>query len=199
MIGIVDYGAGNLASVKKAFDHLSADCRLVRSEKEMAAVDRLVLPGVGAFGAAVENLRRHGVWDGLQLHLERGRPLLGICLGMQLLFEDSRESPGASGLGFFSGGVERFRLGKVPQIGWNRVVGADGTELFLGLPGAPYFYFVHGYHVVPRESGIIIARTTYGLFYPSVVRRDAVLGVQFHPEKSGACGLQLLENWRKSC
>jgi imidazole glycerol-phosphate synthase subunit HisH len=203
MIGIVDYGAGNLRSVSKALDFLGFENRLVGGAGGLAGIERLVLPGVGAFGEAARQLRTRGLFAPVKEWLEVGQPFLGICLGLQLLFESSEESPGEPGLAVFRGSCRKLIERKVPQIGWNTVAacggGADDPALLRGLPAEPYFYFVHSYCVAPEEADLVIAETDYGGPYPSIAGRGRVLGVQFHPEKSGGLGLQLLENWVRTC
>jgi glutamine amidotransferase len=202
MIGIVDYGAGNLKSVRKAFDFLGFESRLVDGAGGLEGIDKLVLPGVGAFGAAARRLRAGGLFDPLKEWLEAGRPFLGICLGLQLLFETSEESPGEPGFALFRGSCRKLRERKVPQIGWNTVTArdaGDGPALLRGLPAEPYFYFVHSYCAAPEDDRLVVGRTDYGGPYPSIAGRGRVWGVQFHPEKSGGLGLRLLENWVREC
>lgn len=199
MIAIVDYGAGNLRSVQKAFDHLGAASQVIRSRKELEGAERLVLPGVGAFGTAMEKLKTSGLLEGVEEWLGSGAPFLGICLGMQLLLEGSAESEGVAGLGFLDGGCLPFREGKVPQIGWNQLTIQKGSRLLQGIDDGSFFYFLHGYYVDPQESEVVTATTEYGVRYPSVIERENVAAVQFHPEKSGELGLRLLENWVRSC
>lgn len=204
MIGIVDYGAGNLRSVRKAFDFLGFESRRVGggADAGLDGIGRLVLPGVGAFGAAARQLREQDLFDPVKEWLAAGRPFLGICLGLQLLFESSEESPGEPGLAAFRGTCRRLREKKVPQIGWNTVTarsGGDVPPLLRGLPSEPYFYFVHSYFVAPEDEGLVAGQTDYGGPYPAIAGRGRVWGVQFHPEKSGALGLRLLENWVRQC
>jgi glutamine amidotransferase len=199
VIAIVDYGAGNLRSVQKAFDHLGVARQVVRSRKELESAERLVLPGVGAFGTAMEKLKTSGLLEGVEEWLGSGAPFLGICLGMQMLLEDSAESEGVAGLGFLKGSCLPFREGKVPQIGWNQLTVQKGSRLLQGIDDGSFFYFLHGYYVDPQETEVVTATTEYGVRYPSVIERDNVAAVQFHPEKSGELGLRLLENWVRSC
>ncbi len=199
MIGIIDYGAGNLLSVKKAFDYLGVESKIIRSEEEFNTADRIVLPGVGAFGAAAGRLKESGFFRLIKEWLQSDRPFLGICLGMQLLFETSFESEGACGFGFFKGSCLRFNLGKVPQIGWNRINIKKDSNLLEGIPDDSFFYFLHGYYADPQEEDSIIAATHYGISYPSIMKRGNIYAVQFHPEKSGEAGLKLLENWGEKC
>lgn len=199
MIAIVDYGAGNLRSVQKAFEYLQVESQVVSSRAELRGADGLVLPGVGAFGTAAKRLRGSGLFDTVQEWLRSGDPFLGICLGMQLLFEGSSESPGVEGLGVFKGTCLPFKEGKVPQIGWNQIQIQEGSRLLEGVDDGSFFYFLHGYYVETGDTGMVTALTQYGVTYPSVVERGNVMAVQFHPEKSGELGLRLLQNWVESC
>jgi glutamine amidotransferase len=199
MIAIIDYGAGNLKSVKKAFDYLNFDSRVTSNSKELTEVDKVVLPGVGAFGAAVEKLQESGFYEAIQDWLRSNKPFLGICLGMQLLFENSSESPGVKGLAIFKGENLRFNSGKVPQIGWNQVQIQCRSRLLDNIPDSSFFYFLHGYYISPANLDLITATTKYGVNYPSVIENGNIYGVQFHPEKSGNVGLKLLRNWIYLC
>lgn len=199
MIAIVDYGAGNLRSVKKAFDFLGFESQFVTAPTEISGAERLVLPGVGAFGAAMDKLTERGLVGSIHRWVEEDKPFLGICLGMQLLFETSSESPGVRGLSLFKGVCKRFEHDKVPQIGWNQISMTQRSNLFKGIDDGSYFYFLHGYYIAPAEADIILAETDYALRYPSVVGRGRTYAVQFHPEKSGDKGLQLLKNWVELC
>lgn len=199
MIGIVDFGAGNLRSAKKAFDYLGAPATIVSSARELEAIDRMVVPGVGSFGHAAAMITERGLRGPIIDWIRAGRPFLGICLGLQLLYEASDESEGTDGLGVFRGTCRRFSEGKVPQIGWNSIVKRRGSDLLTGIKDGEYFYFVHGYYVLPRDNTHSIATTRYGAEYPSVVGSGRVLAVQFHPEKSGDQGIRLLRNWVERC
>ena len=195
MIGIVDYGAGNLRSVKKAVDFVGAPNRILDGPDGFDGVEKLILPGVGAFAAAIEGLRERGIFQPVAEWLEADRPFLGICLGMQVLFEGSEEAPGVRGFGLFAGDVHRFRHDRVPQIGWNRVFRSGESTLLQEIDDGAYFYFLHGYHVRPADDSIVIGRTEYGLDYPSAVASGRRFAVQFHPEKSSSHGQRLLRNW----
>ncbi len=204
MIAIVDYGIGNLRSVEKAFRHVGADARLVSDAAAVRAAHAVVAPGVGAFGACALGLRNGG-FDALVLEaVQAGKPLLGICVGMQLLFDSSEEMGQHAGLGLLPGRVLRFPDGmvdragqrlKTPQIGWNQLWHDDSDPLLAGVPSGSFAYFVHSYYCAPAEPSDVVATTDYGLDYASIVRRGNLWGVQFHPEKSQAVGLQILRNF----
>lgn len=199
MIAIIDYGAGNLQSVKKAFDFLNVKSQVVSSPNEAAGAEKIVLPGVGAFGAAVDKLNDSGFYPWIKNWLDADRPFLGICLGMQLLFETSTESKGYYGLGAFAGRNIRFQQGKVPQIGWNQIQKSKDSRLLSGIEDNSFFYFLHGYYIAPENEAIVSATTEYFISYPSIIERGNVFAVQFHPEKSGEAGLKLLKNWVELC
>lgn len=199
MIGIIDYGAGNLLSVKKALDYIGAECIFIASNQDFEGVDRLVLPGVGAFGAALNRLKSGGFYEFIKEWLRNDQPFLGICLGLQLLFEVSQESEGIEGFGLFKGRVPRFQHRKVPQIGWNRVKQVRDIELFDGIKDGSFFYFLHGYYVEPENTNIIAGITEYGVSYTSVVQKGNITAIQFHPEKSGENGIRMLKNWVNLC
>ncbi len=196
MIVIVDYGIGNLRSVQKAFEQVGAPVRLISSPAELEGARAIVLPGVGAFGDGMRNLQSLGFVEPLCQAIEAGVPLLGICLGMQLLFEESEEMGLHRGLGLLRGRVRRFAGGiKVPQIGWNQLFWRRPNPLQAGVPDGAYAYFVHSYYVEPADPDDILATTDYGISYASIVGRENLLGVQFHPEKSQAVGLRILRNF----
>ena len=191
---IVDYGMGNLRNVRRAFDQLTHDVLVTDDIKIIASADKLVLPGVGAFGEAVKRIDSLGFRKPLVKHVEDNRPLLGICLGMQLLFERSEESPGTLGLGLLKGEIKKFGGGvKVPHIGWNDVVPA-GSSVLLGTNGSSAcFYFVHSYYL--PDSPATVATSTYGVRFSSAVQWENIFGVQFHPEKSQTAGAQLIRHF----
>lgn len=201
MITIVDYGSGNLRSVSKAFDHLGIANQVTTDPKAVAAADRLVLPGVGAFGACVDGVRQRGFEPAVHEFIATGRPFLGICVGMQILVETSEESPESAGLGVIKGRSPRFTCDlKIPHIGWNNVAtGGNGGPLLKGIPDGEYFYFVHSYFIRPEgaDTGIISGRCTYGEEFPATIQRGNVFATQFHPEKSQRWGLKLLENFAR--
>ncbi|MGB9720559.1 MAG: imidazole glycerol phosphate synthase subunit HisH [bacterium] len=198
MIGIIDYGAGNLHSVKNAFDYLRIKNRIIKMPEDLSSVKRIILPGVGAFGFAIKRLKETGLFDKIVDWLRDGRPFLGICLGLQLLFESSEESEGIKGFGIFKGNIKKFRKYKIPQIGWNGVEPVKSSPL-VDFRKKTFFYFLHGYYVDTPEKDLILGMTEYGMKYPSIINRENIYGVQFHPEKSGEMGLILLRNWVERC
>jgi glutamine amidotransferase len=189
-ISIMDYGVGNLHSISKGLERAGANAQIVEDPQELLEAECIVFPGVGAFGAAMEALRP--VLPGLRKKVKDGTPTLGICLGMQILFEKSEESNGG-GVAVIKGTVRRLRRGRVPQMGWNEVV-PQSDKLFEGVPEGSQFYFANSYICLPAED-VTIADTVYGIRFASAVRKGAILGVQFHPEKSGRPGLRLLSNF----
>ena len=193
---IIDYGVGNLANLKNALDHLGVGCMVVRDPEPLQTVARILLPGVGAFAPAMARLRESGMLDVLTERVQVGIPLLGICVGSQLLLDESEEDGLHPGLGWIPGRVQRFRHKlKIPQIGWNQVEFRKSDPLLEGIADGAHFYFVHSYYMVPNAPGATLAETEYGLRFTSVVRRQNVWGVQFHPEKSQNAGLRLLRNF----
>jgi glutamine amidotransferase len=189
-ISIMDYGVGNLHSISKGLERAGANVQMVEDPEELLEAECIVFPGVGAFGAAMEVLRP--VLPALRKKVKDGTPTLGICLGMQILFEKSEESKG-EGVAVIKGTVRRLRRGRVPQMGWNEVV-PKSDRLFEGVPEGSQFYFANSYICLPAED-VTIADTVYGMRFASAVRKGAILGVQFHPEKSGRPGLRLLSNF----
>lgn len=198
MIGILDYEAGNLGSVTNACRYLELPSRLVTAPAELAGVEAMILPGVGAFGDCLNKLRARGFEQPVKQWIADGRPFLGICVGLQALFEGSDESPGVAGLGVLPGRVRRFPAMptlKVPQMGWNRVKQAQPEcPVFQGIPDEAFFYFVHSFCAGP-EGDFVAGVTEYEIPFASAVWRDNVIAVQFHPEKSQTVGLQLLQNF----
>jgi len=193
-IVIIDYHINNLRSVQKAFAAVGYPASVSDRRNDVRAADLLVLPGVGSFGAAMQNLRRLDLIEPIVNHIRAGKFLLGICLGFQLLFKNSEESGECSGLSIFPSTVRRFPEGvKVPHIGWNSVKKLDQSVLLAGIADNSYFYFVHSYYVEP--NGATTGRTTYGTEFTSVLEWENVFGVQFHPEKSQSVGLRLLKNF----
>ncbi len=196
---VVDYGSGNLRSVQKAFEHVGVTATVGNDPRGMAGAAGLVLPGVGAFGAAMEQLEEKGLVEPLLERIDAGVPFLGVCLGLQLLFESSEEDPGISGLGLVPGDVRALppRV-KVPHIGWNQVQFCTCSDLFEGIPDQSAFYFVHGYAVVPRSPSDVLGMTEYdAVTFASAVEVDNVTAVQFHPEKSSTLGLRFYRNFAR--
>ena len=199
MIAIMDYGVGNLFSVEKAFLYLGADAKITNDADVLRRAEKIVLPGVGAFGDCMRNLEASGMVPVLAERVRAGVPLLGICVGLQVLFEGSDESPGAKGLGVFRGRVRRIRAEglKIPHMGWNslRVERRAPLDLFAGLAEAPFVYFVHSYHAAPEDGAIITATAEYGERLTAAVAKGNICATQFHPEKSGDVGLRILKNF----
>lgn len=198
MITIVDYGAGNLRSISRAFEHLGIAAEVVDRPEAVARAAAVVLPGVGAAGAAMRFLKAKGLDDAVRAALRRGVPFLGVCLGMQLLL-GSHEEGDVAGLALVPGKVRRFPENglAVPQMGWNQVSLLRDSPLFEGIAPGAYFYFAHSYYAEPEDSALVAGQTTYGLPYCSVIESDNLWGAQFHPEKSSANGLRFLRNFAK--
>ncbi|MBN1231326.1 MAG: imidazole glycerol phosphate synthase subunit HisH [Anaerolineales bacterium] len=197
MIAIVDYGAGNLHSVNKGIQFVGGDCQVTKDPKVILAADKVILPGVGAFGDGMTNLEKSGLIPALKQFVSSGKPFLGICLGMQLLFERSEELGNHNGLGFLKGKVIRFTQPgiTIPQIGWNQLNIHQSTPLLADVPEGGYVYFNHSYYCKSTSQENILATTSYGLDFPSIVGRENIFAVQFHPEKSQKHGLQILKNF----
>jgi len=201
MIALIDYGVGNLRSVEKALEAVGADVRLTSQPEAILAAEKVVLPGVGAFGDGMAGLLERNLVETVQSVTERGTPLLGICLGMQLLFESSDELGHHPGLGLLPGCVQRFpeEGQKIPQTGWNQLIIQAESPLLAGINTDDYAYFNHGYYCQPANSQDILATTEYILEYASVVTRGRLFGAQFHPEKSQSVGLAILRNFVERC
>ena len=198
MLALIDYGSGNIRSVTNALKREGADVELVSDPARLADAAGVVLPGVGAFGDCVRGLQTRGLWEPLAAWLAADKPFLGICVGYQMLFDESEESPGVRGFGFFPGKVKRFSTPglKVPQIGWNQLDLTDSAyPLWRGLPTRPHVYFVHSYFPDTTDRVIITSRSTYGETFAASAARGRAAGVQFHPEKSQAVGLAILHNF----
>ncbi|MDA0745297.1 MAG: imidazole glycerol phosphate synthase subunit HisH [bacterium] len=196
MIAIVDYGMGNLRSVQKGFERVGHEATVTDRAEDVARAERVVLPGVGAFGDAMENLRQSGLVDPIVKAISEGRPFLGICVGLQLLFTESEEMGHHRGLDVFPGAVKRFPEGeRVPQIGWNQIHIQKEVPLLDGVPDDSFFFFVHSYHVLAQNPDDCVATTEYGIEYTSIAGRDRAYGIQFHPEKSQDLGLLILKNF----
>ncbi len=198
LLGLIDYGSGNLRSVGKALAKIGARVELLASPERLGEMDAVVLPGVGAFGDCASQLHARGLWEPLAGWLREDKPFLGVCLGYQLLFESSEETPGVAGFGRFAGAVQRFRAPglKVPQIGWNSLqFQRPDARLWRGLADGSHVYFVHSYHPTPTDPGVVAATTDYGGPFAAAVEQGRTMGVQFHPEKSQDAGLTMLRNF----
>ena len=199
MIAIIDYGAGNVRSVEKALQYVGCETQLTADAEAIEKADGIVLPGVGAFGDAMASLRRSGADEIVRKGIASGKPFLGVCLGLQVLFERSEETPGVEGLGAFRGEILRIPSEgglKVPHIGWNSIECDRECPLFKGLPEQPYVYFVHSYYLKAAQP-IVSATAQYGVEIHAAVWHENCFAVQFHPEKSGDVGLTMLENFKK--
>lgn len=198
MIAIIDYGAGNIKSVEKALQKLGADVVITKDAEEILQADKVILPGVGAFGDAMDNLKKYGLDEVIHQVVEKKTPFLGICLGLQLLFERSDETPGVEGLGILKGEILRIPEKddlKIPHMGWNSLHLQKEGRLFKGLPEQAYVYFVHSYYLKAKEEEIVKATTDYSVNIHASVEKDNVFACQFHPEKSSDVGLQILKNF----
>lgn len=198
MIAIIDYDAGNIKSVEKALKRLGQEVKVTRDREKILHADKVILPGVGSFGDAMEKLVNYGLKDVIYEVVDKKIPFLGICLGMQLLFERSDETPGVDGLGILKGEILRIPETsglKIPHMGWNSLEFHGNGKLFKGLPGEPYVYFVHSYYLKAEEEEIVTATAEYGTCIHASVEKGQVFGCQFHPEKSSTMGLKMLENF----
>jgi len=198
MIALIDYDAGNIRSVEKALIKLGQEVCVTRSRELLLRADKVILPGVGAFGDAMKHLHEYDLVDVIYEIVKKRTPFLGICLGLQLLFERSEEAPGVKGLGILEGEILRIPEGegrKIPHMGWNSLQLQNNGTLFAGLQGQPYVYFVHSYYLKAREEQIVKASTCYGTGIHASVEKDNVFACQFHPEKSSGTGLQILKNF----
>lgn len=198
MIAIIDYDAGNIRSVEKALQFLGQEVKITRDREEILGADKVVLPGVGSFGDAMGKLHQYGLVEVIRQVAEKKTPFLGICLGLQLLFERSDESPGVEGLGILKGEILRIPEGegrKIPHMGWNSLELRNQGRLFAGLSGEPYVYFVHSYYLKARDEQIVKAATEYGVTIHASVEQDNIFACQFHPEKSSDTGLKILKNF----
>ncbi len=198
MIAIVDYGAGNLMSVKKALDFIGAENVITSDPAELSKADKVILPGVGSFGDSMASMRERGLVDAVRASAISGKPFLGICLGLQLLFAESEESPDACGLSLLNGKITQIPndMGlKVPHMGWNSVEITQGSRLFKGIKNGSYFYFVHSFYLNGADFDAVAATTEYGVKIQCAVERENLFATQFHPEKSGEVGLKLLSNF----
>ena len=219
MIAVIDYGMGNIHSVIKAIEAFGQPARVAVAKEDLEKAEKIVLPGVGGFADAMRELKKRGLEAAIIAVIKKKKPFLGICLGMQLLFEASEESEGAKGLGILKGKVVRFKVSanlKIPHIGWNQLRHVTKSPLRLrsgqashqvtsdcsllkDIPDNSYVYFCHSYYAVPKDESIAAARTDYGPDFVSVVCKDNLFGIQFHPEKSQSVGLKILENFINLC
>ena len=198
MTVLIDYDAGNIKSVEKALDYLGEETLVTRDKEKILSADRVILPGVGAFGDAMEKLESYGLIPVIREVVSRGTPFLGICLGLQLLFESSDEAPGVRGLGLLKGRILRIPEMpglKIPHMGWNSLHLQNGGRLFRDIPENAYVYFVHSYYLKAEDPGIVKAVTEYGTEIHASVEKDNIFACQFHPEKSSRWGLQILRNF----
>jgi len=198
MIAIIDYGMGNLRSVQKGFERVGYEALVTDEPGKLAEATALVLPGVGAFSAAMERLREAGLVEAIKQEIDSGKPYLGICLGLQLLFTESEEGGYHSGLGVIEGKVVRFPTGlKVPHIGWNQIEIKKKAPVLEGIEDGDFFYFVHSYYASPVDQSNIAATTDYGVDFTSIIWKDNIFALQCHPEKSQKLGLKILSNFGK--
>jgi len=195
MITIIDYGMGNLKSIENAFRYLGVETKITDNPSEIEKSKKLVFPGVGNFGKAIENLKKKKIDLAIKKAIEKGIPFLGICLGFQLLFEKSEEAPKIKGLSIFQGKVSRLKKAKIPQIGWNQLKIQKKSKILKGLKGGSFVYFMHSFYPKPLDKKIIITKTNYGIDFCSSIESKNIFGVQFHPEKSGKVGLKILKNF----
>ncbi|MBU1912177.1 MAG: imidazole glycerol phosphate synthase subunit HisH [Candidatus Omnitrophica bacterium] len=205
MIVIIDYGMGNLRSVQKAFEKFCSNVTVSSSAKDILKADKIILPGVGAFKTAMDELRKKDLVKPIKDSIEKGKPFLGICLGLQLLFSESEEGGKIKGLDAIKGRVKRFKEKsglKIPHIGWNIIkskVKSQKSKILDGVEKNSYMYFVHSYYVEPKDKDVILCQTDYGGNFTSGIHKDNVYGFQFHPEKSQSIGLKIAENFVKLC
>lgn len=198
MIAIIDYDAGNIKSVEKALQYLGEETCVTRDPEEILAAEKVILPGVGAFGDAMQKLHQYGLVEVIKEVVNRRKPLLGICLGLQLLFESSEESPGVEGLGILKGKIVRFPEDagvKIPHVGWNSLQYPNSGRLFANVPENAFVYFVHSYYLKAEDPQIVTASAWYGTQIHASVEKDQVFACQFHPEKSSETGLRILKNF----
>ena len=199
MIAIIDYGAGNIQSVYKALKFIGADCKVTSDKDEILNADGAILPGVGSFGDAMDTMTKRGIKDTIIEYTKSGKPFLGICLGLQLLFPESEETPGVKGLDIFKGTITKIpnqnRTLKIPHMGWNNISIKQKNGIFNGIEGEPYVYFVHSFYLKAQDKDIVAATTQYGVEIDAAVQKGNIIATQFHPEKSGEVGLKMLKNF----
>lgn len=199
MIAIIDYGAGNIQSVYKALKFIGADCKVTSDKDEILNADGAILPGVGSFGDAMDTMTKRGIKDTIIEYTNSGKPFLGICLGLQLLFPESEETPGVKGLDIFKGTITKIpnqnRTLKIPHMGWNNISIKQKNGIFKDIEGEPYVYFVHSFYLKAQDKDIVAATTQYGVEIDAAVQKGNIIATQFHPEKSGEVGLKMLKNF----
>lgn len=199
MIAIIDYGAGNIQSVYKALKFIGADCKVTSDKDEILNADGAILPGVGSFGDAMDTMTKRGIKDTIIEYAKSGKPFLGICLGLQLLFPESEETPGVKGLDIFKGTITKIpnqnRTLKIPHMGWNNISIKQKNGIFKDIEGEPYVYFVHSFYLKAQDKDIVAATTQYGVEIDAAVQKGNIIATQFHPEKSGEVGLKMLKNF----
>lgn len=199
MIAIIDYGAGNIQSVYKALKFIGADCKVTSDKDEILNADGAILPGVGSFGDAMDTMTKRGIKDTIIEYTKSGKPFLGICLGLQLLFPESEETPGVKGLDIFNGTITKIpnqnRTLKIPHMGWNNISIKQKNGIFKDIEGEPYVYFVHSFYLKTQDKDIVAATTQYGVEIDAAVQKGNIIATQFHPEKSGEVGLKMLKNF----
>ena len=202
MIAIIDYGAGNIHSIVNALDYIQCECKVTNDRNEIMNADGAILPGVGSFGDAMDNMNNAGVVEIIKDFIATGKPLLGICLGLQLMLPASEETEGVDGLGLFEGTVTKIPNGeglKIPHMGWNNIKILNNEGIFKNIQGEPYVYFVHSYYLNAKDKNIVSAQTEYGVTIDAAITYKNVTATQFHPEKSGEVGLQMLKNFAELC
>ena len=203
MIGIINYGVGNLKSVKNSLDFLNIPNKIINNPTEINVCDKIILPGVGAFGAAMDKLQSLDFAEKIKEFSDKKKPILGICLGMQILFEKSEEYGHHQGLGLIKGGVfpfsEKIKNLPIPLIGWNDITREKSSPLLENIESGASFYFVHSFYCEPASASVILASAEYGISFPVIIQQGAIYGCQFHPEKSQVAGLKILENFHKLC
>lgn len=199
MIAIIDYGAGNIQSVYKALKFIGADCKVTSDKDEILNANGAILPGVGSFGDAMDTMTKRGIKDTIIEYTKSGKPFLGICLGLQLLFPESEETPGVKGLDIFKGTITKIpnqnRTLKIPHMGWNNISIKQKNGIFKDIEGEPYVYFVHSFYLKAQDKDIVAATTQYGVEIDAAVQKGNIIATQFHPEKSGEVGLKMLKNF----
>ncbi len=202
MIAIIDYGAGNVQSVYKALKYIGCDCKITRDKNEIINANGAILPGQGSFGDCMRSMIEYDIRDTVLDYIRSGKPFLGICVGLQLLFEGSEESEGTEGIGVFSGKIKRIPNGeglKIPHMGWNSLSIMNREGIFRDIEDNPYVYFVHSYYLDSPDKSIVTAQTEYGVTIDAAVMKDNITATQFHPEKSGDVGLKMLKNFAEMC